>query len=65
MIITSLHLGNMMGTFKGTGLRIQGQFTKAIPLWCPTHQLNRAIVQSSKDQPIRNMIGTVDNVRNT
>ena len=55
----------MIGEFKGDGLGIQRQLPKAIPLWCTTHQLNRAIVQSSKEQPIRNMIGTVDNVRNT
>ena len=65
MIITSLHLANMLGACEGAGLRIQRQFTKAIPLWCTTHQLNRAIVQSSKEQPIKNMIGTVDNVRKT
>ena len=49
-----------MGQFKGVGPRIN--YPKAVPLWCTTHQLNRVIVQSSKDPSIRNMIGTVDSV---
>ena len=52
----------MMGQFKGVGPRINRLYPKAVPLWCTTHQLNRVIVQSSKDPPIRNMIGTVDSV---
>ena len=52
-----------MGVFKGVGSRIHRLYPKAIPLWCTSHQLNRVIVQSSRDPPIRNMIGTVDSVR--
>ena len=52
----------MMGAMKGAGPRIHRLYPKAIPLWCSTHQLNRAIVQSSTEWPIRNMIGTVDSV---
>ena len=52
----------MMGRFKGAGPRINREFPKAIPLWCASHQLNRVIVQSCTEPPIRNMIGTVDSV---
>ena len=52
----------MMGAMKGTGPRIHRLYPKAIPLWCSTYQLNRAIAQSSTEWPIRNMIGTVDSV---
>lgn len=58
-------VGNMMRAFKGAGPRIQRQYPRAIPLWCTTHQLNRAIVQSSTELAIRNMIGTVDTVSST
>ena len=54
-----------MGAFKEVGPRIQRQYPRAIPLWCTTHQLNRAIVQSSTELAIRNMIGTVDTVSST
>ena len=52
-------VGNMMGAFKEAGARIQRQYPRAILLWCTTQQLNRAIVQSSTELAIRNMIGTV------
>ena len=52
----------MLGAVKGAGSRIARQYPKAVPLWCTTHQLNRVIVQSCTEPPVRNMIGTVDNV---
>ena len=58
-------VGNMMEALKGAGSRIQRQYPRAIPLWCTTLQLNRAIVQSSTELAIRNMIGTVDTVSST
>ena len=58
-------VGNMMGAFEGPGPRIQRQYPRAIPLWCTTHQLNRAIVQSSIELALRKIIGTVDNVIST
>ena len=42
-----------MGRFKGAGPRINREFPKAIPLWCASHQLNRVIVQSCTEPPIR------------
>ena len=53
--------GNMLGAVKGAGIRIARQYSKAVPLWCTTHQLNRVIVQSCTEPAIRNMTGTVDN----
>ena len=58
-------VGNMMGAFKGAGPRIQRWYPRAILQSCTTHQLNRAIVQSSTELAIRNMIGTVDTVSST
>ena len=58
-------VGNMMGAVKGAGPRIQRQYPRAIPLRCTTHQFNRAIVQSSMELAIRNMIATVDTVSST
>ena len=52
----------MLGAVKGAGSRIATQYPKAVPLWCTTHQLNRVIVQSCTETPVRNMIWTVDNV---
>ena len=51
-----------MGKIKGAGPRINREYPKAVPLWCASHQLNRVIVQSCTEPPVRNMIGTVDNV---
>ena len=53
----------MLGAVKGAGSRIAKQYPKAVPLWCTTHQLNRVIVQSCTEAPVRNMTGTVDNDR--
>jgi hypothetical protein len=50
----------MLGVVKGAGMRIQRQYPKAVPMWCAAHQLNRVIVQSCTEKPVRNMIGTVD-----
>ena len=47
---------------KGVGSRIARQYPKAVLLWCTTHQLNRVIVQSCTEPPVRNMIGTVDSI---
>ena len=52
----------MLGAVKGTGSRIARQYSKAVPLWCTTHQLNRVIVQSCVEPSVRNMIGPVDSV---
>ena len=52
----------MLGAVKCAGSRIGRQYPKAVSLWCTTHQLNRVIVQSCTEPPVRNMIGTVDNV---
>ena len=52
----------MLQTVKGAGSRIARQYPKAVPLWCKTHQLNRVIVQSCTEPPVRNMIGTVDSI---
>ena len=60
--LTYIFQDNKMGTAKGAGPRINEQFPKAVPLWCATHQLNRVIVQSCSEPPIRNMIGTIDSV---
>ena len=51
-----------MEAMKGADPRINRQFPKAVPLWCATHQLTRAIVQSCTEPAIRNMIGIVDSV---
>ena len=60
--LTYIFQGNMMGAAKGAGPRIKEQFPMAVPLWCATHQLNRVIVQSCSEPPIRNMIGTIHSV---
>ena len=52
----------MLGAVKGAGSRIARQYPKAVPLWCTTHQLNRVIVQSCTEHPVRNMVGTLNNV---
>ena len=62
MKLTYIFQGNMMGAAKGAGPRINEQFPKAVPLWCATHQLNRVIVQSCSELPIRDMIRTIDSV---
>ena len=51
-----------LGAAKGSGSRIARQYPKAVPLWCTTHQLNRVIMQSCTEPPIRNMIGKVGSV---
>lgn len=51
-----------MGATKGAGPRINRDYPKAVPLWCASHQLNRVIVQSCTECPIKNMIGMIDSV---
>ena len=52
----------MLGTVKVAGTWIARWYPKAVPLWYTTHQLNRLIVQSCTEPPVRNVIGTVDSV---
>lgn len=54
--------GNMAGSVKGVGPRIERQFPKALHLWCASHQLNLVIVDSCILPLIRNMMGTTDQV---
>ena len=60
--ILYFNTGNMMGATKGAGPRINRDYPKAVPLWCASHQLNRVIVQSCTERPIKNMIGMIDSV---
>ncbi|XP_072022398.1 52 kDa repressor of the inhibitor of the protein kinase-like [Amphiura filiformis] len=54
--------GNMRGENKGCGKRLQRKYPKSIYLWCTSHQLNRVIVQSSKNILIQNMMTMADKV---
>ncbi|KAJ8038110.1 52 kDa repressor of the inhibitor of the protein kinase [Holothuria leucospilota] len=54
--------GNMAGTTKGAGPRIEKDFPKAPYFWCASHQLNRVVVVPCQLPMVRNMMGTTDKV---